>query len=279
MACLQDACKGLTSPSGSDLFPPAQAKRTPRDSTSAVLAEHYGITMKAVRDIWNLRTWTSATMPYWTSADHSRYLRKHLCKSCQRNGVKSFAAACNACSKPRRRGRPALVRPAALGSADAMSQGDSDSAEEAFTCADAWAVHEAGQAGDLPPRDVADQREALPGWLDLQETDDGRVHFTAHRMYACNRDPRIQESCYSLPTFRQPQAIAGVMGFQRDGDGEGGEEDSECDLSFLSCPTMQQEQQDDWHFFNEFSPFVATAPACTPTTTFCTRPRLRWLSE
>jgi len=172
--------------------------------------------MKAVRDIWNLRTWTSATMPYWTSADHSRYLRKHLCKGCQRNGVKSFAAACNACSKPRRRGRPALVRPAALGSADAMSQGDSDSVNETFTCADAWAVQEAGQAGDLPPRDVADQREALPGWVDLQETDDGRVHFTAHRMYACNRDPRIQEPCCSLPTFRQPQAIAGVLGFQSD---------------------------------------------------------------
>ena len=242
MECLLDACKGLTSPGGYDRFPPAQAKRTPRDSTSGVLAEHYGITMKAVRDIWNLRTWTSATMPYWTSADHSRYLRKHLCKGCQRNGVKSFAAAYNACSKPRRRGRPALVRHAALGSADAMSQGDSDSVEEAFTCADAWAVREAWQAVNLPPRDVADQREALPGGLDLQETDDGRAHFTAHRhgMYACNRDPRIQESCYSLPTFRQPQAIAGVMDSQRDGDGEGGVQESECDLSFLSGPLMQQ---------------------------------------
>ena len=33
----------------------AKASRTPRDSTSATLATRYNITMKAVRDVWNLR--------------------------------------------------------------------------------------------------------------------------------------------------------------------------------------------------------------------------------
>ena len=38
-----------------------------RSGVSKVLAERYGITMKAVRDIWNLRTWTRVTMPLWSS--------------------------------------------------------------------------------------------------------------------------------------------------------------------------------------------------------------------
>ena len=37
-----------------------------RSGVSKVLAERYGITMKAVRDIWNLRTWTQVTMPPWS---------------------------------------------------------------------------------------------------------------------------------------------------------------------------------------------------------------------
>ena len=37
-----------------------------RSGVSKVLAERYGITMKAVRDIWNLRTWTPVTMPLWS---------------------------------------------------------------------------------------------------------------------------------------------------------------------------------------------------------------------
>ena len=38
-----------------------------RSGVSKVLAERYGITMKAVRDIWNLRTWTQVTMPLRSS--------------------------------------------------------------------------------------------------------------------------------------------------------------------------------------------------------------------
>jgi hypothetical protein len=186
--------------------------------------------MKAVRDIWNLRTWTSATMPYWTSADHSRYLRKHLCKACQRSGVKSFAEACNACSKPLRRGRPATVRPAALGSTNTINQ--EDSVGEASPCAEAWAAKEAGQAEDLRLRDIAAQRKSMPGWIDLQDRDHGP---TVHPTYHYDRDP-CQESCHSLSTFRVSQAIVAATDFQKNGEAESGVEESACDLFFLSSP-------------------------------------------
>ena len=84
----------------------AKAQRTPRDSTSAELAARYRITMKAVRDIWNLRTWTWKTMPYWTQKDHKLYLHKNLCAKCSQNGVTSLQQACKTCRSPRRRGRP-----------------------------------------------------------------------------------------------------------------------------------------------------------------------------
>jgi len=83
-----------------------KAWRTPRDSTSSELAARYNITMKAVRDVWNLRTWTWVTMPYWTRGDWARFLRKHLCAECRQKGVRSLEEACNSCVKPRRRGRP-----------------------------------------------------------------------------------------------------------------------------------------------------------------------------
>ena len=44
--------------------------------TSKELAERFGITMKAVRDVWNLRTWTSVTRPFWTPADHAFFVMK-----------------------------------------------------------------------------------------------------------------------------------------------------------------------------------------------------------
>ena len=48
-----------------------------RDGLAASLSAKYKITERAVRDIWNLRTWTWKTMPYWTKSDHELYLRKH----------------------------------------------------------------------------------------------------------------------------------------------------------------------------------------------------------
>jgi hypothetical protein len=43
----------------------AKSGRKHRDALSAMLSETYGITMKAVRDIWNLRTWKWDTRKYW----------------------------------------------------------------------------------------------------------------------------------------------------------------------------------------------------------------------
>ena len=45
-----------------------------KDGLAARLADCYGISAKAVRDIWRMRTWSQATRPYWTPEDHKRYL-------------------------------------------------------------------------------------------------------------------------------------------------------------------------------------------------------------
>lgn len=50
-----------------------------RDRTSYQLAERYRISAKAVRDIWNLRTWSTTTKPLWTPEDHEKYLATRLC--------------------------------------------------------------------------------------------------------------------------------------------------------------------------------------------------------
>jgi hypothetical protein len=48
------------------------------------LAHKYRITSKAVRDIWNLRTWSRSTRPYWTALDVAHFAsaaRKRLSKN------------------------------------------------------------------------------------------------------------------------------------------------------------------------------------------------------
>ena len=77
-----------------------------RGTEAASLAAQFGITPKAVRDIWNLRTWTKTTMPFWTQAD----LNKRLCKQCRSRKIRSLPDACETCSKPRSRGRPRIQR-------------------------------------------------------------------------------------------------------------------------------------------------------------------------
>jgi len=49
----------------------AKLKRTSR--TSAQLAEEYGVTSKAIRDVWSLKTWVVFTRPYWTEEDKSQF--------------------------------------------------------------------------------------------------------------------------------------------------------------------------------------------------------------
>jgi hypothetical protein len=99
----------------------AKASCSPRDGTSSALAKKYNITMKAVRDVWNLRTWSWSTMPYWTSSDLKKFLRKHLCSQCKSKGVQTMAAACAKCSHPRRRGRPLQAPPGASLRSDAAA--------------------------------------------------------------------------------------------------------------------------------------------------------------
>ena len=50
---------------------------TSRDGTTAALAAEHGITQKAVRDVWNLRTWAAATRPYWNAADREKWAQNH----------------------------------------------------------------------------------------------------------------------------------------------------------------------------------------------------------
>ena len=50
-----------------------KAHRTSSDS--ARLAQQYGITAKAVRDIWIMRTWVCTTMPFWNRDDEREFLR------------------------------------------------------------------------------------------------------------------------------------------------------------------------------------------------------------
>ena len=77
-----------------------------RDTEAASLATQFGITAKAVRDVWNLRTWTKTTMPFWTQAD----LNTRLCKECRSRKIRSLPEACDTCSKLPTRGRPRIQR-------------------------------------------------------------------------------------------------------------------------------------------------------------------------
>ena len=56
------------------------AKHTPGDGLAASLAKEYGITGKAIRDIWTLRTWANTTRPYWTAADEQQFATRTASK-------------------------------------------------------------------------------------------------------------------------------------------------------------------------------------------------------
>ena len=46
-------------------------RRTKTKDTAALLAAKYGITPKAIRDIWTRKSWVKDTRPYWTHLDVS----------------------------------------------------------------------------------------------------------------------------------------------------------------------------------------------------------------
>jgi len=44
-------------------------RRTKTSRTAALLAEEYGISSKAIRDIWTLKSWAAETRPHWSKID------------------------------------------------------------------------------------------------------------------------------------------------------------------------------------------------------------------
>lgn len=61
---------GITAPAAITIYQ-AKAKKTHR--TGAHLSQLFGVTPKAIRDIWNLRSWTLTTKPYWSEQDREKY--------------------------------------------------------------------------------------------------------------------------------------------------------------------------------------------------------------
>jgi hypothetical protein len=55
------------------IFLAAKHNRTKYDRLANRLAEEYGITSKAVRDIWSLRTWARITRPHWAKLDKHHF--------------------------------------------------------------------------------------------------------------------------------------------------------------------------------------------------------------
>lgn len=68
-----------------------------RDRLASRLAEEFGITAKAVRDIWNLRTWAQVTKQHWSAADYENFLNKRLCLGCRNRRFTSIQQACSTC--------------------------------------------------------------------------------------------------------------------------------------------------------------------------------------
>ena len=87
----------------------AKKNHTRRDNVSEILSQKYQITMKAIRDIWNLRTWKEDTKPYWTLEDQMKYLQKNQCSNCKSRKVHTLDKACETCNRPTKRGRPSKL--------------------------------------------------------------------------------------------------------------------------------------------------------------------------
>jgi hypothetical protein len=84
----------------------AKHENNPRrgDRLAARLSEKFGITSKAVRDIWNLRTWARTTRSHWTHHDHIKFRNKKLYISCKKAGksIEEASPKCNVRKQHRR---------------------------------------------------------------------------------------------------------------------------------------------------------------------------------
>lgn len=105
------------------------------DGLAMGLAERFGITSKAVRDIWTMRSWASTTFPHWTPEDHDKFMKKKLCENCRNQGLTSFEHACVRCKARKPRGLAFSAPPPAsstLNSREKKAAGK----EESDSCAD-----------------------------------------------------------------------------------------------------------------------------------------------
>jgi len=74
------------------IFVAAKHDRAKRDGLAIRLANDFGITAKAVRDIWNLRTWAQVTKPFWSPLEECHSVkRKHSKDTKRMSRVKSRA--------------------------------------------------------------------------------------------------------------------------------------------------------------------------------------------
>jgi hypothetical protein len=55
------------------IFQAKRCTRGSRTSLSAALGRRYGTTAKAVRDVWNGRTWAKVTKPFWTAEEKKKF--------------------------------------------------------------------------------------------------------------------------------------------------------------------------------------------------------------
>ena len=65
----------------------SRAMRRKNDGLASRLGQDFGISAKAVRDIWRLRTWAHATQTYWTPEDMRNQLKKKLTSTHCRTSV------------------------------------------------------------------------------------------------------------------------------------------------------------------------------------------------
>ncbi|EKX37487.1 hypothetical protein GUITHDRAFT_116295 [Guillardia theta CCMP2712] len=78
------------------------SKRTFGETRSTLVAQEYGVSPKAIRDIWNRRTWSYATYDLWTAEELLDYRRSRRCEKCN-TGQGGHCV----CLPVKRQGRPA----------------------------------------------------------------------------------------------------------------------------------------------------------------------------
>ena len=82
----------ITSNDAITIFNAAKHDRTKRNRLANQFAKEFGITPKAVRDIWNLRTWVQTTKPFWSPPDETNFLQRELRKNTKRMPMKRSVA-------------------------------------------------------------------------------------------------------------------------------------------------------------------------------------------